>query len=405
MENGKERIMKKRVLMIMCLSIILLAGGCGKKGAAGDLNTDSTSKNNVSTTPAATVTGAAPVKEEYKVDDYFTLGKYKGVEVTVQQLEVTDAQVEEAIQTDLNSNVKSEEVKDRTDVKNGDIVNIDYTGKKDGKAFEGGSSTGYDLTIGSNSFIEGFESGLVGKKVGETVTLNVTFPKEYKVADLAGQPVVFTVKINSIKKQVIPELTEAYVKENTDYDSIDAYKKAKRENLEKDNEATMNSNISNSVIQAIIKDSKVKSYPETLINYYSESYENYVSQMLYYSYQMSVADYIKAANSTQEEFDANIKSVAENYAALEMAERAIAETEKMSISDEDYKSELKTYMSNYGVSSEDELLKYMTKDQIKDDMLLKKALDLAVANAKVTKTTATPTPAPTTAPAATKAAE
>lgn len=398
--------MKKRVLFIMCLCILLLAGGCTKKGAAGNLDSSSPKKSDAATDTTdttdksdASVTGI-PEKEAYKVGDYVTLGNYKGVEVTVQKLEVTDDQVDAAIKKDMEANPI--DIKDRDTVKNGDIVNIDYTGLKDGKAFNGGTATKQDLTIGSNSFIPGFETGLIGKKVGEKVDLNLTFPKEYQEKTLAGQAVVFKVTINSIKK--IATTTEEYVKGNATYDSVDAYKAAKRKDLETENENTTKSNVSSNVIQTVVKNSKIKSYPQNLIDYFSASYENYLTQVLYYQYGMTIKQFISATKTTQEKFDAEVKKQAESYASVEMVERSIAEAEKMEITDAEYKDGIADYVKNSGAPSEADLLKYMTKDQIKDDMLLKKALKFAVDNAKVNYTTATPTPAPTTAPASATAA-
>lgn len=386
----------------MGLCVMLLAGGCTKNGAAGNLS------NNVSPTESATdatVSGApaevAPVREAYKVADYIKLGKYKGIAVTVEKLTVSDADVEAKIQSELVSNTTTEEVTDRKVVKDGDIVNIDYEGLKDGVAFEGGTAKGSDLTIGSGQFIEGFEEGLIGKNVGDKVELNLTFPEDYtdgsgNKSDLAGQAVVFNVTINSIKKSVTPKLTEAYVKEKTDYDSINAYRKATRESLEATNQETMDNNKTNSVITALIDESTITSYPQTLIDYYSYSYESYISQMLYYYYNTTIEDYIKAQGQTQEDFDANVKTVAENYAALEMVERAIAEAENIKVTDDEYATALKKYMTDYSKTTEEDLYKTITKEEITDELLLKKALDVAVENAVVTETEATPTPAAAT---------
>lgn len=397
--------MKKKVLVIMGLCIMLMAGGCTKKGAAGDLENNAPTEDNKSTEDdksTEALPSKAPEREAYNVDDYIKLGKYKAVEVSVEKLVVTDADVESAIQTDLENNATSEEIKDRKVVQDGDIVNIDFEGLKDGVAFEGGTAADQDLTIGSNSFIEGFEAGLIGKNVGDKVKLDLTFPKEYpNNPDLAGQPVVFNVTINAIKKTVIPELSEDYVKNNTDYESIEAYKKAKLESLEKDNEEKTKSNITQSVITALIDDSKISSYPQTLIDYYSYSYTSYVTQMLS-MYGMSIDDYIKSNGSTKEEFDANVKAVAEDFSSLELVQRAIAKVEGMSVTDEEYTKSLDKYMQNYNVTTEEELLKLIKKDQIKDELLLNKALDYAVDNAVVTKTDAVPTAVatPTEIPAA-----
>ena len=112
---------------------------------------------------------------DYKALDYVKLGDYKGLEVTLASIDVTDEEVEQQVETNLNNNDKSEEIKEGT-VENGDVANIDYEGKLNGKAFDGGTAEGYDLTIGSGSFIDGFEDGLIGKKIGDTVDLNLTFP-------------------------------------------------------------------------------------------------------------------------------------------------------------------------------------------------------------------------------------
>lgn len=392
--------MKKKVLLIMGLCVMLMAGGCSKNGAAGDLGNNAPTEDN--TTDA--LPSGTPVKEAYNVDDYIELGKYKGVEVSVEKPVVTDADVEDAIRTDLQNNATTEEITDRKDVQNGDIVNIDYEGLKDGVAFEGGTAADQDLTIGSGQFIEGFEEQLIGKNVGEKVKLDLTFPENYQNnPDLAGQPVVFNVTINAIKKSVVPELTEDYVKNNTDYGTIEEYRKAERESLEADNEQKKQDDITQNVITALIDGSKISSYPQTLIDYYSYSYESYITQMLTMYYNMSVDDYIKSSGSSKEEFEANVKAVAENYSSLELVQRAIAKAEGMTVTDAEYSDALDEYMKNYDVTKEEDLLKIITKDQIKDELLLKKALDYAVDNAAVTETDATPTPAATEAPVATQA--
>lgn len=393
--------MKKKVLLIMGLCFILLAGGCAKK-PAGDISgsntnsstadssdTSDSSKNTKDTDTAAATDITKPASNEYNVDDYIKLGQYKGVEVSVDQLKISDTDLEDAVQYDLESKKTLEEVTDRDVVQDGDTVNIDYEGLKDGVAFEGGSAKGYNLEIGSGSFIPGFESGLKGKKVGEKVKLDITFPKDYQATDLAGKAVVFNVTINKIQKTVVPELTEDFVKNNTNYDTIDAYKKALRESLQKSLDHTN----TNSVLNKILENSTISSYPEALIKYYSESYKNYYESTVYYKYGMTLDQYIQAVGQTQEDFDANVKKVAESYVSIELVERAIAKAEKLSISDDDYKNQIGSFAKDYGASTEEELLTNMTKDTIKDEMLLNKAGDFAVDNAKITVNPVTPTPA------------
>lgn len=150
---------------------------------------------------------------EIKASDYVTLGEYKGIEVTQPEPEVTDEYVDSYIEYLRSQRTVAVEVTDRTTVQEGDTVNIDYTGYRDGVAFEGGTAQGDSLTIGSGRFIDGFEDGLIGTSVGETVTLELTFPDNYTNAELAGAAVTFDVTVNSISISETPELTDELVQE------------------------------------------------------------------------------------------------------------------------------------------------------------------------------------------------
>lgn len=150
---------------------------------------------------------------EIKASDYVTLGEYKGIEVTQTEPEVTDEYVDSYIEYLRSQRAVTVDVTDRTTVQEGDTVNIDYTGYRDGVAFEGGAAQGDSLTIGSGRFIDGFEDGLIGTSVGETVTLDLTFPDNYTNADLAGAAVTFDVTVNSISVSETPELTDELVQE------------------------------------------------------------------------------------------------------------------------------------------------------------------------------------------------
>lgn len=150
---------------------------------------------------------------EIKASDYVTLGEYKGIEVTQTEPEVTDEYVDSYIEYLRSQRAVTVEVTDRTTVQEGDTVNIDYAGYRDGVAFEGGTAQGDSLTIGSGRFIDGFEDGLIGTSVGETVTLDLTFPDNYTNADLAGAAVTFDVTVNSISVSETPELTDELVQE------------------------------------------------------------------------------------------------------------------------------------------------------------------------------------------------
>ena len=207
---------------------------------------------------------------EFDVADYLTINddKYKGIEVTVtKKAEVSDKDVEDEIKQEASDAGLSTQVKKGT-VKDGDTVNIDYVGKKDGKAFDGGTASGADLTIGSHTFIDGFESGLIGKKVGDTVDLDLTFPENYASKDLAGQKVVFTVTINYIEGE--PEVNDDLADKLSggEYKDIDDFKKSVREKLEQDNETNYNREVYSAIFQQLLKLYPVDKYPQEFIDYY-----------------------------------------------------------------------------------------------------------------------------------------
>jgi len=380
--------MKKRIwFLTMGLCIMLLAAGCGKKDAANEQDTTDTETTTDETTDGTTdgtteeTTEEAPVKEAYVVSDYITLGDYKGIEVTVEQLKVTDEDVDNKVTSDLEAKATEEEVTGRA-VQDGDIVNIDFEGLKDGVAFEGGTSKDYDLTIGSGSFIEGFEEGLIGKKVGDKVSLDLTFPKEYNDASLAGQAVVFNVTINAIKKSVVPELTDAFVKENTTYDSIDAYKVGVRSEIEAANQETMKKEKTNSVLNKVIENSKISSYPQTLMEYYTYRMKAYYTQ--YASmYGMKFEDFLTSSGLTEETFITKVQPDVEKAAAQELVIKAIIEAEKIELTDKEYSDGLSGYAVEYGYKSADELLAAYPEDQIKESLLWDKVMNYITGQAVV----------------------
>lgn len=222
------------ILAAASLSALLLAG-CGKEAAPQE----STAASQESAAEGETDIA----KKEYpddsyadnlKPEDYVTLGDYLGVEVAMAKPVITDTDVDSYIEYARANNKVKKEVTGRA-VQSGDVANIDYEGKKDGVAFEGGTAEKQDLEIGSHSFIEGFEDGIIGMKAGETKELNLTFPEAYQNADLAGQDVVFTVKLNNIYVNELPELNDEFVTglgiENVS--TMDDYRTYVRDNLEK----------------------------------------------------------------------------------------------------------------------------------------------------------------------------
>ena len=218
---------------------------------------------------------------EVNPEEFVTLGEYKGITVEVAAPSVSDEDVENQLQSIFSSNPPMVEVTDRA-VQDGDTVNIDYVGKyaDSGEAFEGGTAQGADLVIGSNSYIDGFESGLIGVNKGDTVDLNLTFPENYGAADLAGKDVVFTVTVNSISVKS-DEMTDEWAAglgatfSNVQEDAgdrvvtnLEDLREYIRIGLTKDAEDSYKTNVENAVLEAVTANSDFKSVPENLYNRY-----------------------------------------------------------------------------------------------------------------------------------------
>ncbi|MBH1942077.1 trigger factor [Mobilitalea sibirica] len=385
--------MKKNVLLlVLSISMLLLIGGCSKKDNTDDNtenaptvtegaeNTDETDTADITDgtdTPAAEPLVNTLSKGDYKLEDHITLGQYKGVEVTVEKLEVTEEDLNTAIQNDMIANgAAPTEITDRP-VQNGDTVNIDFEGFKDDVAFEGGTAAGVDLTIGSGQFIPGFEEKLIGTNVGDKVDLDLTFPEDYQSEDLAGQDVVFKVTVNSIKQY---ELNEDYVLNNTEYESIEAYTDAIREELVLVNEETMKVTKENNVYSKVLENAEIISIPQSLIDYYVNDikviYTN-TAQM----YGMDLASFITANGMTEEVFNSTSQEYAESIATRELILNAIIKAENIEITEEEFNTKVDEYVAEYGYESSEQFLEEADEDILREDILFRKVLEFLSAEA------------------------
>ena len=238
------------------------------------------------------LTATTPVKPDV------TIEKYTGIKIEKFEYTVTDADVDKEIDSTRERFAESVDVTDRA-AQNGDTVNIDFEGKMDGVAFDGGSAQGYDLTLGAGQFIAGFEEQVVGMNVGETKDVNVTFPEDYQAEDLKGKPAVFTVTVHKITGNVLPELNEEFAKK-VGSDSVDAYRAKVRERLEKAAASRSLNETENSIITEIAKGATAE-IPDAMI----EKQEEYSMQRMEYSlmYQgIKLDDYLKYVNQTRDEY-------------------------------------------------------------------------------------------------------
>lgn len=302
-------------------------------------------------------TGNANSIHSYEVEKYVTLGDYDGMEVEVAgNFDVNDEDVVDYINNML-SNYPSYEDTDKEIVEDGDFADIDYVGKKDGVAFDGGTAQGYVLGIGSHSFIEGFEEGLVGVKVGDTVDLNLTFPENYQSAELAGADVVFTVTVNKIVKKVdisYDELTDEYVVNNMGSDSVEALYNDTKSYLETNNEQKRTVAEREAVLNKLIENSKV-AIPDGLLDMKVDQYtQQFIRQNC--TDDTTLSDYLSANyNMSEDDFKSTITVELENNLDDELVLEALVKAEGEALDEEGFQEYVSDMMNNGGYKTEDEL--------------------------------------------------
>lgn len=362
--------MKKRsyILVAAVLAAAVMLAGCGDKEQE---NADNASDGNTSS-----AAGSSEPALDFKVSDYVKLGEYKGLEVTYPAvLEVTDEDVQQYIQDELEGNTEYEEVKDRA-AEVGDIVNIDYTGTIDGEEFEGGADTGYDLELGSNDFLEEFENSLVGKKTGETAVFKLTFPEDYD-ASLAGKEAEFTVKVNSISESSIPEYNDEYVQSISECKTVKEYEESVREQLETDAKDESELEGREHSLKLAMENAALDGYPQQLYDFFYEDtetgYKNY-AEFMGMDYEEFLGSYV-----TEEE----IADLALEQTNEYLVTQAILEKEGKEISDGDYKKlaeemakendydTLEEYESDYGAI------------YVRTQLIREKAIDILYESAKL----------------------
>lgn len=404
MEMEKSDMKKKKLFVMLALGATVALSGCSTDGKTSSNTTaqeKTTTSSDASTTEGTEATTAAPdFEKEYNYADYIELGDYKGIEYEEQDTTVTDKDVEENIQATLEADTKIEKDKTKKVVEDGSIANIDYTGKVDGKEFDGNSAEGYDLEIGSGSFIDDFEDQLIGMKVGEEKTIKVTFPDDYQQEDLAGKEAEFDVKVNYIGKEVVPELTDEYAKENLEADSVEDYKKTVKKNLEESNKENAEATIQNAVWTQVINNAKEKKdLPEEMIKYQKEQLETQYSSYAE-MYGMEVDEFIKKMSGM------TLEECAKDSVKRMMVANLLIQKEKLELSDKEYKEKLEKLASEYQYDSAEEFEKANGKDTIEEYLLNEKLLEYLVSQGKQIKaTTAASTTKEETTTATSKAKE
>lgn len=340
---------------------------------------------------------------KYKVDDYVTLCKYEGLKVTVNGNYATDdAAVQSYLQETIDSIAPYVKDDSKTTVAADSVVNVDYVGKQDGKAFDGGSASGVNVNVATNTdavqgtgYIEGFSSGLIGHKVGETVDCPVTFPADYGNADLAGKSVVFTFTINFIGTKVdAASITDDYVKTNstsfggaTTKDELMTKVKEAQASYAKNNKKQ---DTRNAVIEKMKEKCKVK-YPEDLVKKRMEEYEARYKETYIKDSKTTLKAYLKKTyNTTVSAFEKDVKKNIKDNLKTELIFEAVAEKENIKLDEKDFKTYVKNLMTQNSVTKENDLYKMFApnaeggKEYLKKMYTANKAVDYVVKKAKVT---------------------
>ncbi|TAH63748.1 MAG: trigger factor [Anaerolineaceae bacterium] len=376
------------VLLILSVSIMGILAGCSKKDNEDDNSNETTptpvveanEDNNEEDDNAEddidvlTPVENSVVKEEYDYNDYIKLGKYKGIEVKVEQLEVRDEDIDVTIQLDLYDNgITPTDVTDRA-VKHGDTVNIDFVGYHNGEPFAGGSSEGYELTIGSKAFIDGFEEQLIGAELNKEIDINVVFPEYYNNTTLAGEPAVFKVKINGIQ---FYELTEDFIKDTMGFDTEEEYRESIREALTAEY-ADMNiRKKENDIYSAVINGSEI-TLPENLLEYYESDLKTLYTNIAA-SYGADLETFITLSGSTMEAFETDAKAYSKSMVTRELIIKAISSAEGIELTEEEFQAEVTRFAEQYGYESNEEFLEEADVDVLREDMLFYKVIDFLVA--------------------------
>ena len=409
--------MKKnyRIIAALAASMVMLCA-CGKEAATETTETtteatteaaaDEAAQSDAQASADAAAEGAsgsidvsgleAVTLNDVDIDSLVKLGEYKGITLDLKKTEVTDEDVENSLNSAYSQNPNMKEVTDRA-IESGDTANIDFVGKyADTKEeFQGGTGQGYDLVIGSGSFIDGFEDGLIGVKTGETVDLNLTFPEDYGAADLAGKDVIFTVTVNSIKV-ADEEPSDEWVKGLglEDVENMDQFRAHLRAELEADADTQYKEDLKNAAVEMVADNATVDEIPEKLYNRYYiqivDSLKSYVQQIANtYGVQVSETEYVQTVmqnnglTGTPEDY---LNDLANQQTKRIMVLQAVANKEGIEVSQETIDKYIQEDYDNYFKSSYgtiDEFKATFDTEDYREQIMAEQVADFLVENANI----------------------
>lgn len=314
------------------------------------------------------------------------LGKYKGVKIEKQEIAVTDEEIDAEVSKERESNARMVEVEGRA-IENGDIATIDFEGFVDGVAFEGGKGENYPLTIGSGSFIPGFEEQLVGKNKDDEVDVNVTFPEDYYAEELKGKAALFKVTVKEVKTKELPALDDEFAAEVSEFDTLAEYKEDIKKKLTEKKEKEARNAKEEAVLDAIIADSAME-IPDAMLETQQRQIVDEFAERLQMQ-GLSLQQYFQFTGLDTQKMLEQVKPQADRRIKSRLVLEAIVKAEGIAATDEDYENEIARMAEVYNMEADKvrEMLggNENAKQQILDDLAITKAADFVVAEAKETK--------------------
>ena len=337
--------------------------------------------------PTIDITQAEPGKAfiftaEVAVKPEVTLGDYKGVEVPKTEITVTDEDVEAELKKEQEKNSRTISVEDRAAQLN-DIVTIDFEGSVDGVPFDGGQATEYPLTLGSNTFIPGFEEQLVGAKVGDDVDVKVTFPEEYQAKELAGKEAIFKCAVKKIEAKELPELDDDFAKDVSEFDTLAEYKEHVKTNLEDKKADEAKRAKEDAAVDKAIENAQMDIPEAMLMTQCRQMLDDFSRRMQ--SQGLSMDQYFQFTGMTADKMMEDMKPQALKRIQTRLVLEAVAKAENIEVSEEKIDEEIAKMAESYKMEA-DKLKSYMTdsdKDQMKQDLAVQAAVDLLVSEAKL----------------------
>lgn len=345
--------MNKKILKKSCAALLLVGSifltGCGEQGLK---------------------------VADYNVDDYVTLGQYKGLEIEYEgSFLVTEEEIRAEVDNILKQSVSYNE-SSRTEVQNEDFIVMDYTGSIDGVEFEGGKATDASVQVGHSGFIDNFDEQLVGATVGETFNVNVTFPEKYGDEKLNGKAAVFAVTVKKIYDQIVPTLNDEFVQKiSSKSKTVEEFRKEVGDTLQEYRNQTVISYKNYYAQETAIKNATVKEFPKNYLEKKIKDYKDAITEQAKKA-EKSYEDYIKENfNLEKEDFEKKLQDYMKESASASLIIEAIQKKENLTLSDEEFAKKAEEYATNKGYESVDKMYESIKKEDLKNYLEQAKVLD------------------------------